>query len=206
MSRLLAALALSLPFAAGAAAAPEPEPPRGLVAMAAAPADLSSSWGAIYAPATGAADGLAMRASRAEAQEAAAALCGKQGQACRLVAEFAGRCGAVAQAVDRSVLMALRPRDGGAVRATAAAGGATEAAAGQAALERCGQEGLGVCVVAAAACAPPEELPAATAGAGGRQCSASCAKALARWLMACFSAGSISPKLSAWPFGMNIGS
>jgi hypothetical protein len=41
---------------------------------------------------------------------------------------------------------------------------------------------------------------------GGRQASASWAKARARWLMACFSAESISPKVSVWPSGRNIGS
>jgi hypothetical protein len=41
---------------------------------------------------------------------------------------------------------------------------------------------------------------------GGRQEAASNAKAAARWLMRCFSTGSISPKVSCKPEGTNIGS
>jgi hypothetical protein len=172
----LAALALLLLPAAGPASA-EPGPaapmdrpqalaalqaPRPAMAAAAPMPGGGGGWGAVYAAASGTGYGLAVnRAGRAEAQAAAEARCrrggggGEAAMGCRLVAEFSGRCGAVAQAVDRAVLVSLRPLDSAAILATAAGAGETGEVAGRAALERCGREGggRGICVVVASACA-----------------------------------------------------
>ncbi|MBV1800182.1 DUF4189 domain-containing protein [Siccirubricoccus sp. G192] len=108
-------------------------------------------WGALYA--AGAAHGLAVgRADRAEALGAAAALCARRSLDCRLVAEFTGRCGAVAQAVDREVLVALRPLGPASIMATAAGAGPTREQAQRAALENCSRQGSGICVLVAGAC------------------------------------------------------
>ena len=52
-------------------------------------------------------------------------------------------------------------------------------------------------------------LPARRRGGRGaheKTAATSCSKARARWLMACFRSGSISPKVMSWPSGRNTGS
>ena len=154
---------LALPAAVAAAAGPSgqatasaPERPRAFAALQSRPAaPARPGWGAVYAG--GSSYGLAVnRADREEALRSAEALCGRQGAAagggCRLVSEFAGRCGAVAQAVDRDVLVALRPLGPLSVRTTAGGAGETQEQAQAAAHEACRRQGLGICIVVAAAC------------------------------------------------------
>ena len=43
-------------------------------------------------------------------------------------------------------------------------------------------------------------------GRVGRKAAASCSKARALWVNGCFSSGTISPKVRAWPSGTKIGS
>jgi hypothetical protein len=133
-------------------------PPRPVPAVAPAAPRLrpaGEGWGALYV--AGSHYGLAVnRPAHTEARGAAEALCARQsgGAACRLAAEFTGRCGAVAQEVDRAVLAALRPLGPAAIGATAAGAGATQEEAMRAAQEACARQsrGGGICIVTASAC------------------------------------------------------
>jgi hypothetical protein len=148
---------------AGARAAPPgtalaalaaPRVPRIAAAIAGA-----SRWGAVYA-----AEGIGFRlgagyATREGARQAAETRCrGEASSACRPVGEFAGSCGAVAQAVDRSVLFAAaRPLTPAPLASASLGAGATEEEASRTALCTCAaQPGASgrICLVVAAACGP----------------------------------------------------
>jgi hypothetical protein len=164
-----AALMLLAPsFAAASEASARMAPPGTALAALAAPrvphiaaatGAGASRWGAVYA-----AEGIGFRlgaghATREAARRAAETRCRDEASAtCHPVGAFAGSCGAVAQAMDRSVLFAAARPLTPAPRASASLGaGATEEEASRAALRTCtAQPGASgrLCLVVAAACGP----------------------------------------------------
>jgi hypothetical protein len=153
--RHLAAVALVLliaPTLGGASASdPAPAQPVTLAALA-QPRVEAPRFGAVYASVSS--YGLATSlGDRGAARGAAEAQCQRRGGDCRLVGEFAQRCGAVARAVDREVLFSLRPLDGASVGPASLGAGESQDEASRAAVRACAEGGTGhVCLVVAAAC------------------------------------------------------
>jgi hypothetical protein len=113
-------------------------------------------WGAIYATTTAAGFGLTVGLTdRQEARRGAESQCRTSGVAgrCRLLAEFAERCAAVAQGVEHRPQSGARTRRGFVVTSVAAGAGRTAEEAETAALDACEQaDQRGFCLVAASAC------------------------------------------------------
>jgi len=113
-------------------------------------------WGAIYASPSAAGFGMTVGLTdRQAARRGAEGECRRRSAAgCRLVAEFAERCAAVAQSVERRTVPGRgRTRFELRVTATAAGTGRTGEEAENAALRACERtERGGVCLVAATAC------------------------------------------------------
>jgi hypothetical protein len=130
------------------------------VAVAAAPATaatIRTAYGAIYggrspSPAFGMAVGAG---DRLAAHRAAEGECSRHGQGCRLLTEFTGTCGAVAQGIQRSqwALVITTDPNTFVVTSTSGGSGATQAQAEQDALAECRSKDRGAqCRVVAAAC------------------------------------------------------
>jgi hypothetical protein len=111
-------------------------------------------WGAIYASPTAAGFGMTVGlADREAARRAAEGECRRRGARCRLIAEFAERCAAVAQGIERRAVGRSRTRHELYVTSTAAGAGRTEEEAENAALDACeAQDRRGVCLIAAVSC------------------------------------------------------
>lgn len=173
----LAAVALGLLLVPAAAGASPLSPHAGAVgagsiASPRLPAALSPStgelprWGAIYATPSAIGFGLTVgRADRQEARRAAERECRSAGLStdgpaarCRLLAEFAERCAAVAQGIEHRPPQgrgARRAPPGYVVTSVAAGAGRTLDEAETAAIEACEEAGRrGFCLIAASACAP----------------------------------------------------
>jgi hypothetical protein len=91
------------------------------------------------------------------ARRAAANDCRRRGGKCLLLAEFAERCAAVAQGLERWPARHASRRASYSVVAIAAGAGRTEAEAADAAMEACSTDGRQrTCMIVASACAGPK--------------------------------------------------